>query len=300
MLDLSLFRRPAFTGASLVAFSVSASMFSMFLYLTLYIQDVLGYSPLQAGLRFLPITLLSFFVAPISGALSVRMPIRVLLGSGLLLVSAGLLAMTAVDASSRLDHPDPGLRPRRCGDRDDQPAAGLDRRSEWSTTPAPGWPRGSTTPSARSGSQRASPAWEPSSSTRSQQDDECAECRRAGTRSARGHPRASRRGARLGRSQRVRRRAPAAARGALEHAYRVGFTGALTTILEIGGGIALLGALAGFALVRQRDFVNTRSPGRGAARRPRRDRGGRRSRRPEAAQPGRGSKPGHFSTGIRG
>ena len=70
MLDLTLFRRPAFAGASIVAFALSASMFAMFLYLTLYIQDVLGYSPLQAGLRFLPITLLSFFVAPISGRLT--------------------------------------------------------------------------------------------------------------------------------------------------------------------------------------------------------------------------------------
>ena len=60
MLDLSLFRRPAFTGASIVAFTLSSSIFAMFLYLTLYIQDVLGYGPLQAGLRFLPITLLSF------------------------------------------------------------------------------------------------------------------------------------------------------------------------------------------------------------------------------------------------
>src|SRR5262249_22631296 len=100
MLDLSLFRRPAFAGASIAAFAISASMFSMFLYLTLYIQDVLGYSPLQAGLRFLPITLLSFVVAPFSGKLSVRVPVRLLLGCGLLLVSGGLLAMTAIDASS--------------------------------------------------------------------------------------------------------------------------------------------------------------------------------------------------------
>ena len=41
----------------------------MFLYLTLYIQGVLGYSPLEAGLRFLPLTVLSFVVAPISGRL---------------------------------------------------------------------------------------------------------------------------------------------------------------------------------------------------------------------------------------
>jgi EmrB/QacA subfamily drug resistance transporter len=100
MLDLSLFRVPAFAGASIVAFAVSASMFSMFLYLTLYIQDVLGYGPLQAGLRFLPVTLLSFIVAPISGRLSVRVPVRILLGAGLLLVSGGLLAMTAIEANS--------------------------------------------------------------------------------------------------------------------------------------------------------------------------------------------------------
>ncbi len=60
MLDLALFRRPAFAGASIVAFAISASIFAMFLYLTLYIQNVLGFSPLQAGLRFLPMTLLSF------------------------------------------------------------------------------------------------------------------------------------------------------------------------------------------------------------------------------------------------
>jgi EmrB/QacA subfamily drug resistance transporter len=100
MLDLSLFRRPAFAGASLVAFTLSASAFAMFLYLTLYIQDVLGYSPLQAGLRFLPTTLLMFAVSPLAGRLSVHIPIRLLLGLGLLFVSGGLLAMTAVTPSS--------------------------------------------------------------------------------------------------------------------------------------------------------------------------------------------------------
>ena len=56
MLDLSLFRKPAFAGVSVVALTLSASMFAMFLYLTLYIQDVLGYGPLAAGARFLPLT----------------------------------------------------------------------------------------------------------------------------------------------------------------------------------------------------------------------------------------------------
>src|SRR4051794_621375 len=80
MLDLSLFRKPAFAGASIAAFALSASMFSMFLYLTLYIQNALGYQPLEAGLRFLPTTLLSFFVAPIAGRLTERVHVRWLMG----------------------------------------------------------------------------------------------------------------------------------------------------------------------------------------------------------------------------
>jgi EmrB/QacA subfamily drug resistance transporter len=93
MLDLTLFRKPAFNGASIAAFVLSASMFSMFLYLTLYIQNILGYSPLEAGLRFLPVTLLSFFVAPISGKLAERVGIRWFLGAGLTCVGIGLLLM---------------------------------------------------------------------------------------------------------------------------------------------------------------------------------------------------------------
>jgi EmrB/QacA subfamily drug resistance transporter len=93
MLELSLFRVPTFAGASVAAFGLSASMFAMFLYLTLYIQRGLGYSPLEAGVRFLPITLMSFFVSPIAGRLSSTVPIRLLMGSGLVLVALGLLLM---------------------------------------------------------------------------------------------------------------------------------------------------------------------------------------------------------------
>ncbi|MCW2988102.1 MAG: transporter [Solirubrobacterales bacterium] len=100
MLDLSLFRKPAFNGVSAVAFGLSAGMFAMFLYLTIYMQGVLDYSPLEAGLRFLPLTVLGFVVAPISGALSNRIPIRVLLGAGLALVGVGLLLMHGVSADS--------------------------------------------------------------------------------------------------------------------------------------------------------------------------------------------------------
>jgi EmrB/QacA subfamily drug resistance transporter len=100
MLDLSLFRKGAFNGVSAVAFGLSAGMFAMFLYLTIYMQGVLDYSPLEAGLRFLPLTVLGFIVAPISGALSNRIPIRVLLGVGLATVGVGLLLMHGVSPDS--------------------------------------------------------------------------------------------------------------------------------------------------------------------------------------------------------
>ncbi len=68
MLELRLFRIPTFTGGAIVAFTIAASMFAMFLYLTLYLQNVLGISPLGTGLRFLPLSMISFFVAAAAGA----------------------------------------------------------------------------------------------------------------------------------------------------------------------------------------------------------------------------------------
>jgi EmrB/QacA subfamily drug resistance transporter len=101
MFDLTLLRKPAFAGASIAAFALSGSLFSMFLYMTLYIQNALGYSPLQAGLRFLPVTLLSFFVAPVAGKLSARFPVRLMIGVGLGLVGVGLILMARLDADSK-------------------------------------------------------------------------------------------------------------------------------------------------------------------------------------------------------
>jgi EmrB/QacA subfamily drug resistance transporter len=99
MLDLSLFRKPAFTGAQIVAFCLHAAMFSMFLYIVLYLQNVLGYSPLEAGLRLLPVSLLSFLAAPLAGKLAERTGVRPFLGAGLILVGCGLLLMGGIAPS---------------------------------------------------------------------------------------------------------------------------------------------------------------------------------------------------------
>ena len=100
MLELALFRKGAFVGASLAAIALAASLFAMFLYITLYLQDILGYSPFQAGLRFLPATLLILLVAPVAGRMSAHVPIRLLLGGGLGLAALGLALMTLVGPTS--------------------------------------------------------------------------------------------------------------------------------------------------------------------------------------------------------
>ena len=130
----------------------------MFLYLTIYMQGVLDFSPLEAGLRFLPLTVLGFVVAPISGALSNRVPIRVLLGIGLALVGVGLLLMHGVSRRLELDDA-AGRLPRRRRSASASPTrASARRRSPSSRSRNRGWARGSTPPSARSGSRPASPA----------------------------------------------------------------------------------------------------------------------------------------------
>ncbi|HLJ01950.1 MAG TPA: MFS transporter [Solirubrobacteraceae bacterium] len=100
MFDLSLFRKPTFSGVSIAAMALSAGMFAMFLYLTLYLQTILGFSPLQTGLRFLPFTVLSFFVAGVGGKLTATAPARLLLFAGLLLTGVGLFLMRGLGANS--------------------------------------------------------------------------------------------------------------------------------------------------------------------------------------------------------
>jgi EmrB/QacA subfamily drug resistance transporter len=91
MLDLSLFRSGTFTGANTVVLLVTLAMFGVFFFVSLYMQNVLGYSAVQAGAAFLPMTLLVVLGAPIAGRLSDRFGSRWLLAGGMLLVGTQLL-----------------------------------------------------------------------------------------------------------------------------------------------------------------------------------------------------------------
>ncbi len=259
MLDLSLFKRPAFTGASIVAFSVSASIFAMFLYLTLYIQDVLGYSALQAGLRFLPVTLLSFAVAPVAGKLSVRMPVRLLLGAGLLLVAAGLLAMTALDATSGWTTLIPGFVLAGAGVGMINPplastAIGVVHHSR--SGMASGINSTFRQVGIATGIAGLGAVFE--HEVMSTTSSRLAAAGQAHAVQAAAHGRL---GTLLqsGEVSHIFGALSPAARVALEHSYRVGFTEAFTTILLIAAAIAFVGAVLALVLVRQRDFVGAQA-----------------------------------------
>lgn len=96
MFDLGLFRTPTFVGGSAAAFAMNGSLFAILLYVTVYLQEDLGYSALQAGLRVLPLFAMSTIAATIAGRVSGHVPVRLLIGPGLVLVGAGLLLMTRV------------------------------------------------------------------------------------------------------------------------------------------------------------------------------------------------------------
>ena len=100
LLDLRLFRVPAFAGASIASFAVAASVFSMLLYVVLYLQNVLGHTPLEAGLRLLPITAMAFVFSPLAARLSERVPLRALIGVGLAVAGTGLLVARGLEVDS--------------------------------------------------------------------------------------------------------------------------------------------------------------------------------------------------------
>ncbi len=109
MLPLSLFRIPAFAGTALVAFAQSVALYPLLLFMAIYFQEALGFSPTATGLRLLPLTLVLAAVAPVSGRLTGRWPLRVPLATGLVLIGTALLLMRSVDASSEWTVLLPGL-----------------------------------------------------------------------------------------------------------------------------------------------------------------------------------------------
>jgi EmrB/QacA subfamily drug resistance transporter len=100
MVDFNFFRSRTFLGANIVAFIVSFAMLAMFFFLALYMQNIRGYSPLQAGVRFLPSTVMIIIIAPLAGRLADRVGSRPLITFGLLCVSGALFWQSHLTVSS--------------------------------------------------------------------------------------------------------------------------------------------------------------------------------------------------------
>jgi EmrB/QacA subfamily drug resistance transporter len=268
MLDLTLFRRPAMIGVSGVAFTMAASIFSLFLYLTLYIQDDLGYSPFAAGLRFLPITLMSFIVAPIAGKLTVRVKARYLMGTGLLLVTVGLFVMTTIHADSAWTVLLPGYLLAGAGIGMVNPVLAS---SAIAVVPPE---RSGMASGINSTFRQVGLATGIAALGAVFQSQIRAKVTGSLLASEAGRTLAAQRGGQLGAaltSGQVRstiRSLPPAQSAALLHAYRVGFAGSLNDLLLIGACVALLGSIGAFVLVRQRDFVTGPRPGGHAGQEP--------------------------------
>jgi EmrB/QacA subfamily drug resistance transporter len=91
MLPLELFKSGTYTGANLVVLLVALAMFGVFFFLSLYMQNVLGYSAVQTGAAFLPMTILIILIAPIAGRTSDRIGSRGLMTAGMVLIAVQLL-----------------------------------------------------------------------------------------------------------------------------------------------------------------------------------------------------------------
>ena len=109
MLDLTLFRNRTYVGANLVTLLVALAMFGVFFFVSLFVQNVLGYSAVQAGASFLPMTVLVIIVAPIAGRVSDRFGSRGLMTTGMLLLACQLLYFSQLDQEATFWTLLPGL-----------------------------------------------------------------------------------------------------------------------------------------------------------------------------------------------
>ncbi|WP_233266667.1 MFS transporter [Tomitella fengzijianii] len=104
MFDLSLLRIPTFLGGSIAAFAMNGSLFAMFLYIVIYLQNGLGYSAFETGVRMLLVSGMTLVAATIAGRASAHLSTKWLIGPGLALVAVGMFLMLGLDAGSDWTH----------------------------------------------------------------------------------------------------------------------------------------------------------------------------------------------------
>jgi EmrB/QacA subfamily drug resistance transporter len=251
MLPLELFRNRAFTGVQIAAFAISASLFALFLYLTLYLQQFLGNSPLGAGERYLPLTLVTFVVAGLSGAWVSRVAARAQLGVGLALTGLGLVLMSGLSASDGWTALLPGFILAGVG-------AGIVNTvvADVALSVVPkersGMAAGINDTFRQVGVAVGIAVWGALFTARGASEAVSL------APGARGHGRQLVEAVSAGRLGDAVAAVPPGARGVVTHAARQGFLTGLDEVVLLGGALAVLGALAAALLVREREIE--RSP----------------------------------------
>lgn len=250
MLDLSLFRNPGFVGVSVATFAIATGMFAMYPYLTLYLQNDLGYSPLIGGLCLLPSTLLSFLVPLAARRATEQLPPRVMLSAGLLASAAGLAVMRGLTVNSSWTALIPGLALTGVGIGLANPA--IAKTALGVVPPQRAGMASGISNTFRTGGLAAGVAalgavfqHHLASSLRAQL----------------GHP-AARLAKTLAAGGTRAAQSLAPTQHAVLNASRHAFVSGTNEILAIGSIVVLLGSLAALVLVRARDFHQTNAPSR--------------------------------------
>ena len=251
MLPLELFRNRSFTGVQIAAFAISSSLFALFLYLTLYLQGFLGNSPLDAGLKYLPITLASFFVAAAAGGMVTRVPARWLMSVGLALVGIGILLLGGREAGDAWTELLPGFAIAGAG-------TGLvnvviaDVAISVVPKERSGMASGINDTFRQVGVAVGIAVWGALFVARGSDE---VETLAAGTPAASGErPRELVEAVSAGQLDQVLATVPAGARDTVATAAREGFLAGFNEISLIGGAVAILGAVAAALLVRESEI----------------------------------------------
>jgi EmrB/QacA subfamily drug resistance transporter len=250
MFDLGLLRNPTFVGGLMSAFAISASVFAMLTFIVLYLQNVLGYSAIDTGLRLLALTGALFVTAGAAGRLTALVPIRFLIGPGFVLIGAGLLLMRGISGASGWTHLLPGLIVAGVG-------AGLVNVPLASTAvgvvdPArAGMASGINTTFRQVGIAAGVAALGSifAAQVRSSVMSRLADTQLASSAHAIAHALGT------GHAAQALASAPPALRGQLAAAATRSFAEALNDILLVAGLVALCGAALALVLIRQKDLV---------------------------------------------
>jgi EmrB/QacA subfamily drug resistance transporter len=250
MFDFSLLRKPTFVGGLTSAFAINGGLFALLTFLVLYLQNVLGYSAIETGVRLLALTGAIFFTAGLAGRLSSHVPTRFLIAPGFVLVGVGLLLMRGLSASSDWTHLLPGMIVAGAG-------AGLVNVPLASTAVGVVEPAragmasginstlrqvGTATGIAALGSIFATTVRDTVTSSL------------AGTPVA-GHAHAIADAVAGGGASGAIAGTPAVAQAAVAHAARTGFVDGLNEILLVGAIVVFAAAALALVLIRQRDYV---------------------------------------------